>query len=277
MFLNDCSPQPIRVLLLEGQSINHNNWKEVGDLLLKHLKDYYLIEMDRITSPKVNESMDGFKPDFSQYDVIVSSYDGAPWPVETDKAFVDYIKNGGGFAIIHAANNSFPEWPEYNEIIGLGGWGARDSKAGPYVYYNDEGELIRDESPGVGGAHGDAHAYVVETRTDHPILKGLPKRWKHAKDELYEKLRGPAKNMTVLATAYADPATKGSGRHEPALMIVEYGEGRIFHSIMGHDTHAASCVGFLTTFIRGVEWAAGRKVKYAVPEDFPTETEVRTR
>ena len=30
---------------------------------------------------------------------------------------------GGGFVSVHAANNSFPAWPAYNRMIGLGGWG----------------------------------------------------------------------------------------------------------------------------------------------------------
>ena len=40
----------------------------------------------------------------------------------------------------------------------------------------------------------------------------------HAQDELYDRLRGPAENMTVLATAFSDPETDGSGENEPMLM-----------------------------------------------------------
>ena len=51
------------------------------------------------------------------------------------------------------------------------------------------------------------------------------KRFMHVADELYSQLRGPAKNVTVLATAYADPAKRGTGRHEPSLLTIDYGEG----------------------------------------------------
>jgi uncharacterized protein len=71
---------------------------------------------------------------------------GDEWPEETRENFVTYVQNGGGVVVYHAANNAFPDWPEYNEIIGLGGWGERDENAGPYMYIED-GEVVRDNSP----------------------------------------------------------------------------------------------------------------------------------
>ena len=49
--------------------------------------------------------------------------------------------------MVHAANNAFSGWSEYNEMIGLGGWGGRTEKSGPYLYFNDQGKLIRDRVP----------------------------------------------------------------------------------------------------------------------------------
>ena len=43
------------------------------------------------------------------------------------------------------------------EIIGLGGWGGRSEKSGPYVYFNDENKLVRDTAKGRGGHHGPQH------------------------------------------------------------------------------------------------------------------------
>jgi HEAT repeat protein len=103
----------------------------------------------------------------------------------------------------------------------------------------------------------------------------------HAKDELYSQLRGPAENLTVLATAYDDPAQKGTGEHEPILFTISYGKGRVFHTVLGHvgrsggPLPAMECVGFITTFQRGAEWAATGKVTQEIPQDFPTDTEVR--
>ena len=71
--------------------------------------------------------------------------------------------------------------------------------------------------------------------------------------------------MTVLATAYSDPANHGTGLDEPQLMVAKFGKGRVFHSTFGHDGVALSSVDAVVTFQRGVEWAATGKVTQPVP------------
>lgn len=241
---------------------------------------------EAVEEPVVDE---GFSPDFGQYDVVIShlGWKATAWPDDTKRAFEAYIEQGGGLVIVHAANNSFADWPEYNEMIGLGGWGGRSEKDGPYVFYNDEGSLIRDGGPGQCGSHGPQQEFLITSRAkDHPIMRGLPTEWLHTKDELYDRLRGPANNMTILATAYSDPDgnsppwapnVKGTGRHEPMLMTIRYGEGRIFHTALGHTDYSMECVGFITTLQRGTEWAATGRVSQEPPEDFPGKNQVAVR
>jgi type 1 glutamine amidotransferase len=97
-------------------------------------------------------------------------------------------------------------------------------------------------------------------------VQGMPTMWMHAKDELYDSLRGPAENITVLATAFS-PKTQ---RHEPMIMTIDFGKGRVFHTPMGHETYSMECVGFITTFQRGAEWAATGSVTKPMPTDFPS-------
>jgi type 1 glutamine amidotransferase len=98
----------------------------------------------------------------------------------------------------------------------------------------------------------------------------------HGKDELYDSLRGPAQDVTVLASAFSDPKTGGTGEHEPLLMVIPFGKGRVFHTALGHGMEAVKCMGFAVTLQRGAEWAATGKVKQKVPENFPTAEKVRS-
>jgi type 1 glutamine amidotransferase len=268
--------RPLKALIVDGQ--NNHDWKATTPVLERLLEETGLFTVDVATSPGQKEPMDGFRPDFARYDVIVSNYNGKDWPQETQDAFVKYMNNGGGLVIFHAADNAFPNWPEWNEMIALGGWGGRDEKSGPMVRYRD-GKVVLDNSPGRGGSHGPQHEFQVTTRDRfHPIMAGLPQKWMHAKDELYSTLRGPAKNMTLLATAYADPKQKGTGENEPMLFTVRYGKGRVFHTALGHAPEQMRCVGFIVTYQRGTEWAAtGRVTQVEVPADFPTADQVNLR
>jgi len=60
-------------------------------------------------------------------------------------------------------------------------------------------------------------------------------------------------------------------------MVSTFGKGRVFHTTMGHDIPALSCVGFIATFQRGTEWAATGNVTQKVPADFPTSDKVSIR
>ena len=154
-------------------------------------------------------------------------------------------------------------------MIGVGGWGGRNEKDGPFLHWKD-GKIVRDMTPGRGGTHGPQHPFQLIVREpDHPITKGLPEKFMHSADELYSTLRGPAKNLTVLATAYADPAKRGTGKHEPSLMTITYGKGRIFHTALGHADVQLRSVACIVTYQRGTEWAATGKVTQKVPDDFP--------
>ena len=95
----------------------------------------------------------------------------------------------------------------------------------------------------------------------------------HAKDELYDSLRGPAENMRVLATAYSAK----SGRHEPMMMTIQYGDGRIFHTPMGHSDLSMKCAGFVNTLQRGTQWAANENVNSPIDDDFPKQDTVSIR
>lgn len=264
------STAAIKALIITGQ--HNHDWKASSAALEKILEDSGLFEVETIISPPQGQSMRDFTLDFSACQLVILNYNGDEWPEPTKKAFLDYVRSGGGLVVYHAADNAFPQWKEYRQVIGLG-WG-KDEKAGPYVFWKD-GKIVRDSSPGIAGSHGPQHAFLVVNRdTTHPITRGLPEKWMHAPDELYALLRGPAENIHILSTAYSNPSQLGTGRDEPVLFTVTYGKGRIFHTVLGHLGENSpplplECVGFIVTLQRGAEWAATGNVTQKVPGDFP--------
>lgn len=264
--------------------------KSIGLEDITELLSMYPLNNGQETTPVEEPKPDpNYSPDFGQYDVVITNmgWRASTWPESTKKSFEDYMAQGGGLVVVHAANNSWGDWQAYNRMIGLGGWGGRDAHSGTFVNLDDQGIEHRDTPASGCGSHGPQHQYLMENRApEHPVMKGLPHQWLHTKDELYDRLCGPAENLTVLATAYSDPGinsppwnqeVKGTGRHEPMLFAIEFGEGRVFHTALGHMDYSMECVGFITTFQRGAEWAATGNVTQKVPNDFPGKEETSAR
>jgi type 1 glutamine amidotransferase len=264
-----------KALIIDGR--NNHDWKATTPVLKRLLEETRLFDVDVATAPADNDGLQSFHPKFSDYAVVVLNYNdfgpqnAGAWPQATQDDFLAYVKNGGGIVSYHAADNAFPQWGDFNKVIGVGGWGGRKPGGGIVMMRWRDGKAVRDETPRNCGNHGPRHAFLVESRDpDHPINKGLPSKWMHNTDELYDGLCGPAEEMTILSTAFSAKEKHGTDENEPVLMTIRYGNGRVFHTTLGHDTEAMKCVGFITTFQRGAEWAATGKVTQKVPADFPT-------
>jgi len=190
--------------------------------------------------------------------------------------------NGGGLVNVHAANNAFTGWDNFNEMICCGWRGATfgkrvavDDKTGQAVALVDAEEKIQGK--GFGSGHGSKHVFTLKTRdAAHPIMQGLPAEWLHATDELYGRMRGSADHMHVLSSSFSKPEFGGTDMHEPMVWFAPFGKGRVVTTSMGHmwagdnNFDALHCVGFQTILARSTEWAASGKVTLPVPEGFPT-------
>ncbi len=265
--------EKLKLLIIDGQ--NNHNWKAMTPPMRASLEATGRFQVDVATTPDKNapkDAWDSFRPDFTKYDAVLSNYNGQAWPDRVQRALEEYVKAGGGLVVVHAANNAFEGWPEWNKMIGLG-W--RGNNFGERVYY-EKGELhhaAKGEGPGAG--HGPQHAYEITViDKGHPVTHGMPSEWLHARDELYHGQRGPVGPMQVLAVAYSDKAKGGTGVSEPMIWVIPYGKGRVFTTVLGHvggaDDPAIKCVGFQTVVARGAEWAATGKVTLPIPANFPT-------
>ena len=141
----------LKVLIVDGQ--NNHAWQRTTPVLKAALDSAGLFAVDVATSPAQGQSLAEFKPDFAHYRVIVSNYNGEDWPEPTRRAFEDYVKNGGGFVSVHAADNAFPKWAEYNRMIAVRGWGSATIKRA-------DAPLARRPG-GSGPPRGRRHAWPV--------------------------------------------------------------------------------------------------------------------
>jgi len=265
--------EKIRVVILDGQ--NNHNWRATSPVLKVALEKSGRFQVDVSSNLKEKDKPGSlptvpFPPDLTKYDVILSNYNGAAWPKEFQHSLDTQVRAGKlGLVVFHAANNAFSAWPEFNQMIGMG-W--RNNKFGDRLYFDADAKPVREpKGKGLGAGETGMHAFKVIVRDkEHPVTKGMPVEWMHTPDQLVHGLRGPIENVHVLATAYSDKAKRGTGEHELMLWTVAYGKGRIFHSPMGHDVGSVRCIGFLTSILRGTEWAATGTVTLPIPDSFPS-------
>jgi len=267
--------EKLKVLIIEGQ--NNHDWKTTTPVLKEALEASGRFEVGVATTPPAkspDSAWDAFRPRFKDYDAVLTNYNGEPWPAAVREGLESYVSGGGGLVVMHAANNAFADWPAYNDMIGLG-W--RDAAFGDRITVDDSGKVVRTpKGEGPGSGHGPRHAFAVVVRNpEHPIMKGLPRTWTHAVDELYHGQRGPAKDMDVLASAYSDSGKGGTGAHEPMVWAIPFGKGRVVTNVMGHvagdDLGAVKAPDFLALIVRSAEWAATGAVTLPPPADFPAE------
>ena len=150
----------------------HHNVEVNDDYKIEALlKEYPLEGAAQTKSVDEPEEDPSFEPNFSDYDVVISNlgWKSSQWNEETKGSFEKYMAEGGGLVIIHAANNAFGDWEEYNKMIGLGGWGGRNTASGPYVYYDENGKRVDDRSEGQCGSHGPQSEFIITTRSPNHL------------------------------------------------------------------------------------------------------------
>src|SRR5262245_51358557 len=164
----------VKVILIDGQ--NNHDWRSTTPVLKKILEDSgrftvdvssQLDKSDRGGKPGNVKTVD-FPPDLSKYDVLLSNFNGKSWPKGFNDSLEERLKDGKlGLVIVHAANNAFGGWKEYNQMIGMG-W--RGKGFGPRLKLDDEGKEVRvPKGDDLDSGHRTVGKWAVVVRNaDHP-------------------------------------------------------------------------------------------------------------
>jgi len=135
------------------------------------------------------------------------------------KSFADFVRNGGGLAVIHAGVASFRKWPEFGEIMGARfenhPWGAGSTV------------VLRIEEP------------------EHPLTAAFKEPYFIVTDEIYQ-LADPYSRDNVRTLVVVDPVKSKTTDEQKKLIrrqdndfamtyIKTYGKGRVFYNALGHQ------------------------------------------
>ncbi len=264
----------IAVLIIDGQ--NNHKWAETTPAIKAMLANTGRFSVDVVTTPDkkaADAAWEKFRPEFAKYGAVFLNYYGQAWPAEVNKSFEQYVGGGGGLVFYHAAAASFPEWKEFNAMMGMG-W--RKAAQGMRLTVDANGREVRTPAgEGISSGHGSRDPFEIVIRDGkHPVTNGLPAKFMHVADELWQGMRGPLKGIHILATAFADkkPASakkskfEPSGTNEPVIWTVPYGKGRVLVTVLGHDVPAVTSPESAIFISRGLEWVATGKVTLPVPK-----------
>lgn len=234
---------PVRVMLLSGA--NNHNWRLTTPELCAALGECGRFQVDVI------DDVAALRPaDFAPYDVIVSNFNTFKNPGPADRtwnaavraAFLEHIGSGRGFVVVHAGSSSFDDWPEYQRLT-VTSWTRGTTR------------------------HGQRHAAPVSfDGTAHPVTRGLAPFWTY--DEFWENLVVQP-GAQALASVTPSPQYRGGGKPAPIVFATDFGHGRGFCLLLGHDVTAMRNPGFRTLLKRGIEWAATGKVTLAPDANWP--------
>lgn len=224
------APAKSKALIVTGE--NNHRWKDTTDALKKALEEGGFFQVEVSEDPEVAAFAD--PKGLAEYDVIVLNINrNKRWSSDREANFLNFVKNGGGLVVVHAADNAFPDWEEYDRLVG-GTWRSKGTS------FPDRGTF---HPP-----YGDFEVTIVDS--EHPITAGLGKTFT-TRDEMYTNLR-LQENIKVLAHGVHE------GKPQPLLFVSTYGKGRMFQTALGHDIVGMANPKFKDTLIRGARWAAGQ-------------------
>jgi type 1 glutamine amidotransferase len=221
------APQaPLRVLLVTGVDYPGHLWKQTAPVLREVLQQDKRLEVRVVDDP-------GFlaNDEIFQYQVIFvhfKNYDPVKNEKQAQENLTKFVKQGGGLVFFHFACGAFEQWPEFLQLAGR----------------------VWDKKKRGHDPHGEFTVKIVDP--EHPVTRGMKDF--STVDELYTCLGGEHP-IHVLAVS----KSKVDGLDYPMAFVFACGQGRVFHSPLGHDVRAIQQPGVIELMQRACLWAGGRE------------------
>jgi type 1 glutamine amidotransferase len=214
-----------RILLVTGDDHPAHHWKETAPVLQAALEKDRRLEVFVAQDPAFLDSAA-----IDRYDLILLHFKNWQTNGPGDKARENlrrFVHNGKGLALVHFACGAWQgEWPEFSDLAGR-------------VY----DPALRHHDP-----YGPFRVEIVQP--EHPIVRGMEDF--DTQDELYTCLTGGHPIQVV-----AQAKSKVDGKYYPMAFVSQYGEGRTFQCVLGHDVKAMGVPAVQELYRRGCAWAAG--------------------
>lgn len=225
----ETSKKTAKVLIVTG--VEYHDWSKTTPVIKE------LVEKDRRLSVDVFKDYKKLGDlDLSPYDAVIMHFQSSDEGVPGRAAFENmkkYVENGGGLVMVHFACGAFQEFrDDFEKLAGRVWMGKTNIPPGRHQH-DPRGEFT-----------------VNMTDVDHAITRGLKDF--ETTDELYTCLIGDVP-IQVLATA----VSKRDGKTYPMAFVLDCGEGRVFHCVLGHDPVAFRAKNAAVMYRRGCAWAAG--------------------
>ena len=218
----------IKVLIVTGDDYPGHPWRQTAPTLKAILEKDPRLKVRIVEDPNALAS-----PQLKDWDVVVLHFMDweKPGPGPAARTNLQkFVASGKGMMLTHFACGAWDnnEWPEFKNLAGRVWFGAN------------------------GGRQHDPHGkFTVEIADpEHPITKGMTSF--ETLDELYTCLTGDAPIHVV-----AKATSKVDKKEYPMAFVLNYGQGRVFHTVLGHDTRAYASPGVEELLRRGCVWASG--------------------
>jgi uncharacterized protein len=219
------APLAKRVLILTGDDHPAHLWRLTGPEFAAILRADPRLEVTISESPALLGS-----PALSSYQAVFLHFKNYNQRLPTGKTLWDnlehYVRGGGGLVIAHFGCGAMEEWQGFVKVAGRV-WDPGKRAHDPY------GEFL-----------------VRILQTGHPATNGLAGFT--TTDELYTCLAGDTE-IQVLAEA----TSKVDQKAYPMAFVLSPGQGRVFHSPLGHDVRALEAPGARQLYLQGTIWATG--------------------